>query len=585
MPLPAFSGQLGQKGAAHLLRRAAFGGTKQQIDDFASMTATAAVSALYSGTLPDPQLPVNPETGQEWITLPVSEDTNSIDLENWFMGWTIGQMMAVGVNPSVALAYSARERLVYFLHTHFTTIKSRVTNAKALYYQNQLFRLFALDGATTSPDKNFKVLTAKVCVDNAMLRVLDGALNVKGNVNENFAREFHELYTVGRGLEGRIPPTTEKGDYVYYKEADVQAAAKVFSGWDSDITFTTLDPDTNLPRGKVKGSATNATQHNNEPKQFSDRYQPGGVTLTPDATLMQGGNPTEESAMDEIIKLVDLVYANPETARNICRRIYRFFVWGPHTTDEADPIESIITEMVNTFAANNYKLQPLIEELLRSQHFYDAAAGIADDNFGGIIKSPIDLVLGTYRFFEVQLPDMNTSPVEFYAATKDIIGILGNMAMNYYEPFDIAGYEAYWQYPVYHRYWITPNTLATRYEFIQRLFRADEPGLVKADPLKYLRDRFGSIATDQALLVKTLVEYLLPVPDSLTYDRDVDQDMLATITAERMNYFVAHFMGDLGEDPTYWGSSWAGLMSDEELARWCATLFNTILQTPEYQLA
>ncbi len=157
------------------------------------------------------------------------------------------------------------------------------------------------------------------------------------------------------------------------------------------------------------------------------------------------------------------MYANPETPQNICRKIYRFFVWAPHTPEDMNPIdETIIKEMANTFVANNYKLQPVIENLLRSEHFYQAAGGpreVTDDNFGCIIKSPIDLVVGTYRFFGVQLPDMTTNPVEFYAATKDILGLLEDQGMMFYEPFDIAGYDAYYQYSTYHRAWITPNTL------------------------------------------------------------------------------------------------------------------------------
>ena len=41
-----------------------------------------------------------------------------------------------------------------------------------------------------------------------MLRLLDGNLNVKGSVNENYGRELLELYSIGRGLEGTLPPAT-----------------------------------------------------------------------------------------------------------------------------------------------------------------------------------------------------------------------------------------------------------------------------------------------------------------------------------------------------------------------------------------
>src|SRR5260221_12669463 len=99
-----------------------------------------------------------------------------------------------------------------------------------------------------------------------MLRVLDGDLNVDGSPNENYARELHELFTIGRGLEGTLPPVTTPGDYYVYTEQDVQSAAKVLSGWDIDTTFSNIDADTNLPRGIVRGSTNNASSHVNSVK-------------------------------------------------------------------------------------------------------------------------------------------------------------------------------------------------------------------------------------------------------------------------------------------------------------------------------
>jgi uncharacterized protein (DUF1800 family) len=70
--------------------------------------------------------------------------------------------------------------------------------------------------------------------------------------------------------------------------------------------------------------------------------------------------------------------------------------------------------MADTFRTNNFKIQPVLEDLFQSQHFYDAAAGVNDDNFGGIIKSPLDLMIGTMRFFGLTLPDPQTSAAQLY---------------------------------------------------------------------------------------------------------------------------------------------------------------------------
>lgn len=167
------------------------------------------------------------------------------DLQEFFKGWFMGQMLGLGVSPSYTLAYATREKIVFFLHTVLTTIQSKVDNSRSLYFQNQLYRKFAFD-KLLPVEYNIKTLTKKVSVDNAMLRLLDGNLNVNGSVNENYGRELLELFTIGRGLEGTLPPATIPGDYFNYKEQDVRAAAQVLSGWTLDTTFSNFDATIDL---------------------------------------------------------------------------------------------------------------------------------------------------------------------------------------------------------------------------------------------------------------------------------------------------------------------------------------------------
>ena len=579
MPLPELTGTLGVKRAAHLLRRATFGATKQQIDEFAALTAAQAVDQLFRQYLPDPVLPVDPLTGSEWVVSGTT-DANSPeeDLQEYFKGWFIAQMVSTGIDPVQALAYSAREKVVFFLHTHFTTIQSKVNNSRSLYFQNQLFRLFALDALQSDPLFNFKELSVRIGIDNAMLRLLDGNMNVKGSPNENYAREFHELYSIGRGLEGTLPTPTTPGDYILFTEQDVQAAARVFSGWAIDDDFLSIDVLTGLPRGKVKGTALNASAHDNDPKEFSARFNSN--IIQPDPALLNGGMATEESALDEIRQLVDQIYDKPETAKNICWKIYRFFVYAPHTPEASVAIDqTVISEMAETFAANNYKIQPVIENLLRSEHFYEAGSGVTDDRFGGIIKSPLDLVTGTLRFFNLSLPDMAAQPNEFYLATSAIIGTVQDLGMNFYEPYDVAGYDAYHQFPIYHRNWITPNYLARRYEFIRKVITATEDSMFKIDVFVFVRDNFpAAIASDARSLIIELARYLLPVSDNLTFDEDADDQ--AALTAARMNYFKNRFLQQF--DETYWTARWNFGASD--LGAQLEFLFNAMLQSPENQL-
>jgi uncharacterized protein (DUF1800 family) len=589
------SGPLGLSRAAHLLRRATFGVPKNEIESFANMVPSAAIAKLFSTTLPDPVLPVDPATNAEWITAGPTGDREDGELQDFFKGWFLGQMASTGIDPAVAAAYSAREKIVYFLHTHFTCIQSKVSSAQAMYYQNQLFRLFALDSQSTIPDANFKTLTVKVSVDNAMLRLLDGDLNVKGSVNENYARELLELYSIGRGLEFDPPPVSgDPGDYGVYTEADVQTAARILTGWQFDDTFKTEDDDTLLPRGKVKGSETNASAHDNDtakPKQFSSRFVSSlfpNNTIAADAALMPGGVPTEESALDEIKKLVDLIYEQPETAKNICRKIYRFFVWAPHTKDETLATEPIIAQMADVFKANNFEILPVIQNLLLSKHFYEFenTTDKGDDNFGGLIKSPLDLMLGTMRFFNVNFPEMNT--LEFYNATQQVINDADTMAMKFYEPYDVSGYDAYHQFPIYHRAWITTNSIGHRYTFIEKLFDFEKkPYPFSVDAYAFVRDNFAADAPDANALLLAVVQYMLPHHERLTY-MVAPNDRAASLTELRLHYFKDRFLSAISMNPeAYWTNSWNGVVStsQEDMRLWLNLLFNNVLQSPEFQLS
>lgn len=609
MPLPELTGPLGIKRAAHLLHRASFGATKQQIDSFSTLSPAGAVTQLFQNGLPDPKLPIDARTGGDWIINgPTEANSGDGDLQEFFKGWLLAQMLSQNIPADQSLSYSVREKIVFFTHTVLTTIQTKVDSSRALYFQNQLYRLFAFDKAK-DVKFNFKNLTKKVSIDNAMLRLLDGNLNVNGSPNENYARELHELYTIGRGLEGTAPPITDAGDYFVYREQDVQAAAKVLSGWDilnlgingvgkiPDATvpgyvpdpLIPVDPDTNLPRGKVRGSINNASGHDNSVKQFSDRF--GNAIITPDATLTNGNNATEASALKELDDLIELIYSKPETAKNICRRIYRFYVYHNITTDIDD---TIITQMAATFQSNGYKLQPVLEELFKSQHFYDGNTGVNDDSFGAIIKSPLDLMMGSYTFFNLRakLPDYLTAAQSFYDKTNDLISQLTLMGMHFYEPFDVAGYDAYHQYPIFHRSWISTNYLTQRYKMIEDII--GKPGALEMNPLPvdviaFVRDNFPTnIASNARSLIIELAKYLLPVTDNLTYDTALDETSGSGLTAERMNYFLTTFLGTIDPNPeTAWTTRWgtgSNLTNADTVKGQLQSLFNAMMQSPEYQL-
>ncbi len=584
MPLTPYSGTLGKKAAAHLLRRATFGPNKQDIDTFSGYTAATAVSQLFQ-TVAVPLDPVSggpnsnsgnvPAAGSAWIHAApiVGEDDNP--LQAYIIQWWLGQILASGVSPAQRLSHLTREKLTFFLHSHFTTIQQTVNSSRALYFQNVLLRQYAFDGGA-NPILNIRDLTKKISIDNAMLLLLDGRLNVKDNPNENYARELIELFTMGKGLSGEIPPTSTPGDYFYFTEQDVKAAAKVLSGFDFDNTFAVIDADTGLPRGKVKigTSSSLPNQHDPDVKTFSSRW--GNATITPIATV-----PTEASMLDEIDQLINLIYAQPETAKNICRKIYRFYVYY-NITNTIDT--TIIASMVSTLTANNFKIQPVIEELLQSQHFFDSAtATVDDDNFGAIIKSPLDIVAGTLNFFEYQIPDHSTQPVLFYEKAQALQYKMLTQGMDFMNPNDVAGYDAYFQYPLFNRNWINTNALTQRYNFIYLTMTTDnmDADATTIDLLAYFQLRFPANATDPDALIREVISYLLPM-----YNEGTE------ISTARLDWFKSQFLKLGGVVPStqlsFWIFSWNNAStiphSATDARGMLQDLINATLQTPEYQM-
>lgn len=585
MPLSALAGALGRKRAAHLLRRATFGSTTAQIDQVAAMTASEAMDVLFiSLELAEPELPIDPMTGEEWITAPTTDaNSGENDLRRYLRSWHMGHLLSLGVAEDQAISYATREKITFLLHTIFTTIESKVNNSKSIYYQNSLFRKFSFDDNGV-PEINFKALSKKVCVENAMLRYLDGDTNVLGSPNENFGREFLELFSIGRGLEGALSPLPSPGDYFNYTEEDVQAAALVFSGFNIDTTFANIDEDTELPKGVVRGG-TIASSHDNSTKQFSFRF--GNATISPNPDLLEGGSPTEASAIDEIDQLVELIYStSDEAARNICRKIYRFYVY--YNIDQALD-DDIIDTLTQTFIDSGYKIQAVLKELFQSEHFYEAGTGTDNDNFGGIIKSPLDLILGTLKGLEVTIPNYDTDLENYYAFMDNIHGAMASQGMVYYEPAEVAGYPAYHQFPIFNRSWISTNYLAERYQFVQGLIDnqdSEEPGSVGVDVVQFVRDRFPAVASDANDLIIELCRYFLPVNDNLTFDPASDDS--SEITAERLNYFLMAFLysPQIDADPEgSWTFRWNNLEDEEVVEQQLKNLFNALLQSPEYQLS
>lgn len=534
--LDAITGALGTKRASHLLHRLTFGPSRQEVDVFASKTISDALTELLTVPLP----PATPA----WVGTKANEG----DAREYFRCWLYGNMFNAGTN--------AIEKLTFFLHTHFTAIGSVIDNGSALYYQNQLLRKYALG--------NFKELALKICIDNAMLILLDNTLNENVRPNENYAREFLELYTIGKGVE--IGP----GNYTTYTEGDVQAAAKILSGWKKEMTFATLDATTGLPVGAMPTNASQlASKHDATIKTFSAAFQ--NTVIQP--TTVTNKLTTVADATEELKQMVDMIFRQEATARNICRKLYRFFVYYKIPDDVEN---NVITPLAQTFIANNFDLKPVLLQLFQSQHFFDADdAQAADDKRGAIIKSPLEITIGMMRFFHITLPDSTTDPQTFYDTVGGILDAMEDQGFNLYEPLDVAGYDAYFQGPGYNRNWISPNYLARRYQFAKYILSGEnkggKPWSLKVDTIAYANNTANiSDPYDAEKIVNELITYLLP----------------EAITPERYNFFLNILLDNL--TTLNWKNEWGAYKNsnnDMGVRTQLNALVNALLQSAEYQLS
>jgi uncharacterized protein (DUF1800 family) len=541
-------GTLGVQNATHLLRRATFGPQLQDIQYFSTLSAADAFQELILPQV-EPDLPIDFLTGTDWVfpNSPHPDHTNT-EISRFTSAWWIENMRVSGANLT--------DRLVWFYHTHFPMIISRIQNRPqfSLDYL-RLLRFYALG--------NYKDLSKAICIDNAMLVHLDGNLNVKGAPQENFGREFLELFTVGKG------PQVGPDDYTNFTEMDVKELTKVLTGWGIDIGFQTIDPVTNLPTGKVKINTTTvvANKHDISDKQFSAAFNNTVIQTTP----IVGSNTTIQGVYDELDVAIDMIFASPHTAKNICRRIYREFVYFDITTEiETDIIEPLALILEQ----NNFEITSVLEVLFTSEHFYDLDSTPTDDNnIGAIIKAPIDLIIGAIRLFELDVPDKTTDLENHYELYRQLLFNLDAEGLDFFEPYDVAGYNAYFQEPGFHRNWISSNYLANRYKFSEYLIDGfiNSMGdvLLKLDIVQFVEDKCTDPA-DSTLLMQELVSWMIPIQ----------------LTTERFDYFKDDVLLDQLSAANWTGewNNYAATANDAYVRVQLEKLALAMMQSPEYQL-
>jgi uncharacterized protein (DUF1800 family) len=279
-PLAAYDGPWSPRLAAHLLRRAGFGGSPSDVQHYATLSCADAVSALVrfpsTDGYPEPQLVDDETPGTGFATIDRDQRRELRKQQNVAnVTWWLDRMLAT---PA-----PLQEKMTLFLHGHFAT----ASGVKGIYgldivEQNELLRRYALG--------NWRELTHYVARDRAMLKWLDNAHSVKAHPNENFARELMELFTLGIGN---------------YTETDVRESARAFTGF----TFAR----------RTGQFYFNAAQHDDDSKTFLGR--------------------TGNFNGDDII---DIIFQQPAAPKLFASELLAFFVYSDPEPELVDAVAALI---------------------------------------------------------------------------------------------------------------------------------------------------------------------------------------------------------------------------------------------------
>ena len=343
--------------AAHLLNRAGFGGTPDEIETLVGLGPEKAVDslvnyALVPDTTPNPEwAKADPDRLQRYREMRAaipekrqemrrqeqrSQRKELQELRQWWL-----QRMISGPRP-------LQEKLVLFWHGHFATSAQKVKDAYLMWQQNDIFRRHA--------SADWLTLLTAVSKDPAMLLWLDQAQSRKEHPNENFAREVMELFTLGEG---------------HYSEKDITEGARAFTGW----SYDRLNQEFNF----------RPNQHDRSAKTIFGR--------------------TGHFTGDDVLRMI---VEQPQAARFIVSKMWTFFA-------SENPSDRLIETLAAGFRGNRLQFKPLLRAMFRSEEFY------SPEVMRQQVKSPVQWLVSSVRMLERDLPPAQLSANTLRQLGQDLL--------------------------------------------------------------------------------------------------------------------------------------------------------------------
>lgn len=523
-----YTGTWGANEVIHLLKRTMFGAKKADVDYFVNLTMNQAVDELLNPTASNPAPPVKEYTtstqpgtpdaniaqGSTWVNDINNDGTVQSQRTSSYKKWWTGTM----INQD----RSIKEKMIFLWTDHFGNQANEVGVGNWTYKQHTTIRQNCLG--------NFKQLVRDITIDLSMLRYLNGYLNTAAAPDENYGRELQELFTMGKGPDSK------------YTEQDVKEAAKVLTGWQIN--------------GNTYQTVFTSSRHSPVNKTFSAFYNNTVITGRTGATA---GNL-------ELDDLMNMLFAQPEVAKFIVRKFYRWFIY--YNIDAATEV-NVITPLADIFRTNNYNILPVLSALFKSEHFYDVL------NQSCIIKTPADVVIGSIREYDVAMPlasDWNTS----YGHWNTLYLYMLIMGLDLHDPPNVAGMPAYYQEPLFHEIWITTDSLPKRNQFTDVMTNS---GFSRNG----FRMQFNFVAYAKTLSnpgnPNDLIDEALTYLYRMTLSPQVKQQMKTQMLLSGQQYDY------------YWTNAWSAYIASPTTANFnivnirIRDLFRYLMNLSEYQLS
>jgi uncharacterized protein (DUF1800 family) len=353
---------------SRLFGRAAFGATKYDLDVWTGQDYATVVDALLPPATPVP-VPLTDESTRTTL------ETNQYD---------VGQAQRWWLERMRTTPWPALERMTLFWHSHFATAYTSAPDVGHVMKQNQTMRTHAFG--------DLRTLLHALTVDGAMLLWLSGFQNRGGAINENYARELFELFTMGT-----IPQT--------YTETDIRQAAKALSGW------------------VVLGDRTGAFDQNRHDRSVKTIF---GTAV--------GGYPAGDARnATEYQEVCNLALKQPTTARYVAYKMVCSYAYVPDTTDlvnDPDPLVDAVAYALRPADPNGvWDIRGAFRTMLLHNGFRYAQKGTGQ----ALVRQPIDLAVHLAKALGASFTNTNDH-------SWMPLNVLGRMAQTPFRPPNVAGW-------------------------------------------------------------------------------------------------------------------------------------------------